>query len=61
MLRGVLMASGLVLLVGCSGAQPVAYTDPTETPAGPGLFSGSSGEVTVTIGPNSEQTAPASE
>ena len=45
---------GLALLVGCAGAQPMEYQDPTETPKGPGLFTGSSGEKTITVRPVEE-------
>ncbi|MEH6651992.1 MAG: hypothetical protein V7707_18375 [Motiliproteus sp.] len=47
------------LLVGCSGAQPMAYQDQNEIPEGPGLFTGESGEVSFVLGDSAEEPTSA--
>lgn len=44
------------LLVGCSGGQPMVYQDQNEIPAGPGLFTGESGEVSFVLGDSAEES-----
>ncbi len=49
-LQSVLWLSGLALLLGCSGAQPLVYHADTEIPRGPGLLTGECGSTTITLG-----------
>ena len=59
LLAGATMLLTGLLLVGCSGGQPMVYQDQNEIPEGPGLFTGESGEVSFALGGSTEEPKPA--